>query len=391
MTEITILYDRSETDEQGIRYTADQLGIELGYLPFHKVAAGVKNGEFIYKSKGKDLHPSLQDTQVVLNRTQAKHRRILAADILEAYGVHVMNPLGIELNCQSKVRTLLKFWSHGVRIPDTLYMPCNVHEHRPGGGDQNNTATIMQLVTEELGENVVIKADQGTHGNGIYLAHDEKSLTEALEKTRPGVINPAGVIAQEHVNKWFYDLRIVVEKRGGGKAFCHPTAMARGGFKDFRTNTYLGNMVFRVNLPAPVMDMAARCGEALGEHEEAYVMALDAMPRFSEPVDEVQRQLEPSYEELDRYFGEVRKAKSMKTGSFSEYTRRVEEAYGAYMASEPYAVIQSVIADSLDDARDRVVFHESNACPDFWEQTRVVGGVNIAESLLLCAQSLINI
>jgi hypothetical protein len=60
------------------------------------------------------------------------------------------------------------------------------------------------------------------------------------------------------------------------------------------------------------------------------------------------------------------------------------------MASEAYAHIEGVVNETLEKTQDSIYFHEGNACPEFWEQTRIVGGVNLAEDLLACAQSLID-
>lgn len=390
MTEISILYERSETDELGIRYTAEQQGIPLSFLPFHKISMGIVGGEFRYRSVGRDLKERLEESKVIINRTQGKHRRITAATLLEGYGKEVLNPLQVEMFCQRKTWTMIRFWQNGVELPDTVYIPCDVHDALRGGGTHDNSDSIIKLIHQELGDKVVLKSDEGTHGKGIYLATDRLALRDALQKVEPSVINPAGLVAQKFVNKWFYDLRIVVEKHSGGEAFCHPTAMARGGFKDFRTNTFLGNMVFRVDLPRRVMDEAVKCGEALGKDEKAYVIALDAMPCFSKPVHEIQEQLMPSFAELEDFFELVVKAKQTRHDDFSHYTEQVEDAYDRYMSSEPYSEVQSAIMESLNNAEESVLFHEANACPDFWEQTRVVGGVDVASSLLSCAQSILD-
>ena len=76
MTDISMLYDRSETDELGIRLTAEHMGIDLGYLPFHKTVVGFSNNGFSYRSIGKDYTDALKETRVVLNRTQSKSRDI---------------------------------------------------------------------------------------------------------------------------------------------------------------------------------------------------------------------------------------------------------------------------------------------------------------------------
>jgi hypothetical protein len=190
-----------------------------------------------------------------------------------------------------------------------LYFPCNVHEARIGGGFQDNASTIINLVQSELGDEVVVKSDEGSHGKGIYIAKNHLSLQEALERMEPSIINPTGVVAQELVNKWFYDLRIIVEKRNREIPFCHSTAMARGGLKDFRTNTYLGNMVFRVKLPEEVKKEAVKCGKAIGVGSDSWVIALDAMPSFNEDMRYTTNQINECFIALEPYFDKVRKAK----------------------------------------------------------------------------------
>ena len=95
MSDIALLYDRAETDEQGIRLVAEDMSIDLGFLPFHKVVIGLKDGGLVYRSKGKDHVASLECSKVILNRTQAKHRRVLSSIILESQGNHVLNPVKV--------------------------------------------------------------------------------------------------------------------------------------------------------------------------------------------------------------------------------------------------------------------------------------------------------
>jgi len=64
MSDITLLYDRAETDEQRIRLVAEDMGIDLGFLPFHKVVIGLKDGGLVYRSIGKDHMGSLECSKV---------------------------------------------------------------------------------------------------------------------------------------------------------------------------------------------------------------------------------------------------------------------------------------------------------------------------------------
>ena len=393
MANIAMLYDRSETDELGIRLTADEMGVELDYFPFHKVAVGFNADGFSYRSLGRDYSDRLSDIRVVLNRTQSKSRRMFAADIFEAIGAHVLNPLTVELACKSKVRTLLAFASKGISVPRTVYVSANVEEQTSGGGVQDNSGAISRLVSQDLGsEKVVVKPDAGTHGRGVTLAEGPDGLLRVLRDVSPSIINPSGVVAQELIPKWFYDLRIVVRKEKGKAPHCHETALARGGFKEFRTNTFLGNKVFRAHLPAVVRRQAENSAQALGGDEDSWMIALDAMPRIGDELMEGEEALRQSFEDLEEPFSEVTRVKGMpdKKRNFPEYNREITRAYTEYMASEPYAHIQGVVNETLEKCRDSVYFHEGNACPEFWEQTRMVGGVNVAEDLLTCALGLID-
>ena len=392
-TQIAMLYDRSETDELGIQLTAEQMGVELGFLPFHKVALGFDSGGFSYRSLGKDYPEALRDVRVVLNRAQSKSRRMFAASILGALGKDVLNPFPVELNCQSKIRALLAFASRDVLIPKTVYVPCNTVERVGGGGVHDNSEAVSRLIAEQMGsDRVVVKPDAGTHGMGVGLSESLEDLQGLLGGVVPSVTNPVGVVAQELIPKWFYDLRIIVRKERGRPPSCHRNALARGGFKEFRTNTFLGNMVFRARLPAEVMRQAEVCAEALGEGGEAWVIALDAMPWIGDDLREGEEEVRSSITALDEPFGEVTRVKRLpsKKRDFAGYTRAITEAYEGYMATEAYALVESVVNETLERTRGSVYFHEGNACPEFWEQTRVVAGVNPAEDMLRCAQGLLD-
>ncbi len=393
MPEIAILYDRSETDELGIRLTAEEMGIKLGYMPFHKVSVRLGRTGFSYRSQGKDLTGDLAATRVILNRAQSKNRRLYAATILEAVGKLLVNPYYVEAVCASKIRCIAAFHSKGVRAPVTIYIPCNIKEAKPGGGVVDNTRDVAQLIEDQLGkERVVVKVDGGTHGKGITLVEGRRELEAALRDVTPSVINPSGVVAQEFVPKWFYDLRIIVSKEKGRGFVCAPTAMVRGGFKEFRTNTYLGNMVFRVNLPEVVRREAVKAGEALASGSEVGVIALDAMPFIEDISAYNETELRLRFEALEETFSRVVKAKAdpSKKTAFKTYTEKVEEAYGVFMSSEHYQSVQLVIQESLDENAGSLVFHEGNSCPEYWEQTRIVGGINVGELLLRSAVSLLD-
>ena len=73
---IALLYERSENDENGIKLTAQQLGIDLTFIPFRKIALSISKDGFSAMTKGKDYSGIVENTKVVLNRAQSKNRHL---------------------------------------------------------------------------------------------------------------------------------------------------------------------------------------------------------------------------------------------------------------------------------------------------------------------------
>ncbi|MFW6117174.1 MAG: ATP-grasp domain-containing protein [Thermoproteota archaeon] len=388
---IAILFEHPHADEKGIQLTAQELGINLDFIPFRKVSVCIGNGEYSIKSKRKDYTEIFDNVDVVLNRAQSRNRRLLAANVIEAFDKGVINPSSVEFTCFSKLRTLLRLWNEGVKIPLTVYVPCNPQEQRVGGGEIHNEEEIAHLIQQKLGHtDIVVKPDAGSHGKDIRLAKNHEDLLQILEKVEPSITHPVGVLAQELVPKWFYDLRIIVYKESGKKPYCVTKAMARAGFKDFRTNTYLGNMVFGINLSSHLQQKAVECAEAIGKDGEAWMLALDAMVDVGENKIVEDEYVKSELQDLTSHFKAVEKVERERRdiSSFSDWNLKLENAFQDYLNSDPYLNIKSVIEKSIAEGQDSVLFHEVNSCPDFWERTRLVTGVNLAVPLLKCAKSI---
>jgi glutathione synthase/RimK-type ligase-like ATP-grasp enzyme len=390
---IALLYERSETDEAGIKLTAQQMGVELTFIPFRKIALTIGKNGFTAKTKGKNYTQTFKDTAVVLNRAQSKNRRLQAAYLMEMLGKKTINSSQIEFTCYSKLRTLLHFMVEGIPIPKTVYVPCDATDTLKSGREIHNEKDIADLLQDEIAleQGIVVKPDAGTHGKGAVLSRNREELVTSIRETKPSIINPVGITAQELVEKWFYDLRIIAYKEKGKTAVCHPVALARGGIKDFRTNTYLGNTVFDAKLPLQVRKLAIKCGEALGKGSDAWMFALDAMVNVGENKTVDDAELASELEKAEAAFEQPRKVKADETRlrDFPNWNRKLEDAFHTYMNSEPYQSVKSIIEESLEKNVDRIVFHEANSCPEFWEHTRLIAGINVAVPLLRGAQSLI--
>jgi len=390
---IALLYERSETDETGIKHTAQEMGIDLTFIPFRKIALTISKNGFTAKTKGKDYTSTFSDVAAVLNRAQSKNRRLQAGYLMEMLGKKTLNSSQIEFTCYSKLRTLLNFWKAGIPIPKTVYVPCDATDTLKNGREIHNENDIADLLQEEiaLDEGIVVKPDAGTHGKGMVLSKTRDQLVASIQETKPSIINPVGVTAQEAVEKWFYDLRIITYKEKGKPAACHPVALARGGFKDFRTNTYLGNTVFNAKIPLHFRELAVKCGEALGKGSAAWVLALDAMVDVGENKTVSDTELQSELKKAEAKFEKVQKVKQdeNRLRDFPNWNRKLEAAFQTYMSTKPYQKIKSIIDESIEKNKHAVVFHEANSCPEFWEHTRLIAGLNVAVPLLKGAKSLI--
>jgi glutathione synthase/RimK-type ligase-like ATP-grasp enzyme len=389
---IGLLYERSENDEMGIKLTAEEMGIRLTYIPFRKIALSIDNRGYTVRSKGKDYSSTIKDIAVVLNRAQSKNRRLYASYIMEKFGKKVVNSSQIEFACYSKLRILYDFWTEGIPIPKTVYVPCDPTDITKSGKEIHNETDIADLLQQEIGDaGIVLKPDAGTHGNMIMLAKNREELIANIKKMKPSIINPVGIVAQELVQKWFYDLRIIVFKEKGKDPVCHPVALARAGFEDFRTNTYLGNLVFDTKLPPHVKGLAVKCGEALGKNNEAWVFALDAMMNIGQNKTADETYLKSELDKAEVAFETIKKTKSdeSRRTDFPAWNKKLEAAFQEFKNTEPYAKIKAAIEESVEKNKQTIVFHEANSCPEFWEQTRLIAGINVAVPLIRCAQSLI--
>ena len=391
---IALLYERSENDENGIKLTAQQLGIELTYIPFRKIALSIGKDGFSAKTKGKDYTKTIQDTQAVLNRAQSKNRRLQASYIMEALGKKTLNTSQVEFTCYSKYRTLMLLYKAGIPIPKTVFVPCDALDMMKNGREIHNEKDIADLFEQEipLDGGIVIKADAGTHGKMIMLSKNRGELEANILETKPSIINPIGIVAQELVQKWFYDLRIIVSKEKGKQPLCHHTAMARAGFKDFRTNTFLGNLVFHSKLPPSMQELAVKCGKTLGKGSDAWIFALDAMVNVGENKQVDDAYLKGELDKAAQAFVTVQKVKADETRltDFKAWNSKLEKAFQTYKDTSAYENIKNIIEVSVEKNKSALVFHESNSCPEFWENTRLATGLNVAVPLLKGAVSLID-
>jgi hypothetical protein len=135
-----------------------------------------------------------------------------------------------------------------------------------------------------------------------------------------------------------------------------------------------------------------RCGKALGREHEAWVFAMDAMINVGKNKNADDEALKAELAKAGSSWEPVKKVKrdDLRLQDFKAWNTQLEAAVNSYKATEPYAKIKGIIEENIETNRTHIVFHEANSCPEFWEQTRTITGMNVAIPLLKGAQSLID-
>jgi len=139
------------------------------------------------------------------------------------------------------------------------------------------------------------------------------------------------------------------------------------------------------------MNVAVQCSKTIGKNSKAWLLAFDAMIDIGEDKISDDEYIKAEFEKLEHSFDSVKKVKSDRTKkrNFSSWNKRLEKAFQNYKSQEAYGNIKKIIEESMERNKHNILFHEANACPEFWEQTRLVAGINLAVPLLKCAQSVI--
>jgi transcriptional/translational regulatory protein YebC/TACO1 len=150
--------------------------------------------------------------------------------------------------------------------------------------------------------------------------------------------------------------------------------------------------VFEAKLPQSIIELAVKCGDTLGKGSEAWIFALDAMVNMKDNKQVDDDYLKTQLDLAGQAYLPVQKVKADETRLtyFPAWNLKLESTFNAYANSDSYQKVKNVIDESIETNKNALVFHEANSCPEFWENTRLVTGLNVAIPLLKAAQSLID-
>lgn len=170
------------------------------------------------------------------------------AERLEDNNVRLFNSKKAVLLCDNKILMYQALAKAGVKIPKTFIAPKTFE------GLNYSDRSFLKEVTKEIGYPMVIKEAYGSFGEQVYLANDEKSANEIIDK-----IGYKDFLMQEFISSSKgRDIRINVV---GDKAI---VSMLRENKNDFRSNISSGGTGTLFN-PEPVyIDLAIKAVKALG-------------------------------------------------------------------------------------------------------------------------------
>ena len=177
------------------------------------------------------------------------------------------------------------------------------------------------------------KADAGTHGKMITLAKNNEELIANIAETKPSIINPVGVVAQEVIEKWFYDLRIIVHKEKGKQPFCYPILQWQEQDSRILEQTlFLATWFSEQNYLNAIQQLAVKCGKTLGKGSEAWIFALDAMVNVKDNKQVDDAYLKAELEKAGKAFVPVQKVKQDETRltDFQGWNSKLEKAFKSY-------------------------------------------------------------
>jgi hypothetical protein len=130
----------------------------------------------------------------------------------------------------------------------------------------------------------------------------------------------------------------------------------------------------------------------MGEESKSYLLAFDAMVEVGKNKFVDDEYLKGLFDKLENSFNAVKSIKLDKTKrtNFPVWNKRLEKTFENYKNQDAYLKIQKIIEENMEKNKHNIMFHETNACPEFWEQTRLAAGINLAEALLNGAKSIID-
>lgn len=177
---------------------------------------------------------------------------IMLAHHLENLGYKVFNSAKAIEICDDKAKTALILENKDILMPKTIFAPFTFSINP---FNDNSDLSFVDEVIKKLSLPLVIKENNGSFGEQVYLVNTKEELIQKIKE-----ISPKQFLFQEYIKSSFgRDCRIEVV---GGKAI--GAVQRRSNGNEFRSNVLQGGSMFKFDCPQEFYQMAEKVCKIIG-------------------------------------------------------------------------------------------------------------------------------
>ena len=253
-------YNETSKQEKDIKQVKEKHGFNLLFMNknFFEIRLIRNKTKLFYKDC-----EILNLPDLVIFRTKATAIKMF----LKINNIEYINPMESSQITSDKALTHVALSQIGINMPKTIISYSELTENN----DFNKTKEI-------LGENFILKANDGYGGENVHLIKDEKEFNDMAKKYE------YNCIFQENITSSYgKDIRVIII----GKK--HVMAIKRENEKDFRSNLHLGGTATLFECSEDLKHVAIKianhlnldiCGIdfLIGENDEYYVAEVNSSP-----------------------------------------------------------------------------------------------------------------
>lgn len=372
-----LLYDQLGAEEYGILLAADRVGVQVEALNAKTL---------LFSSEFRAKH------DVYIGRCKSVNRRMKLAELLENFGLSVINSHIVEKNCNDKSLTTILFNRGGIPAPDTCFIPYNSIQDEKGRPffRREELKEVVEKIESSLTYPMVVKPVLGSWGKQIRKIEDEKTLRRELMNNFPNMMNHVGFYVQEFIPKAF-DVRAYVVVLDGDSRYI--TALARVSPSDdkYVTNTAQGGMPVGLDVPNVLKRFLLRISETVASDQKAALLAIDVMPVMED--EEERHRIYELHRQLFRHFRKILSVQDRFFRGLSLTRERVEAAdrwlrgvFEDFKHHQIYGELKAAIEEQLREKP--ILSQEVNSNTDYWFGTRNVTGIDMGDYYVSCAVAL---
>ena len=228
-------------DSPHVNYQVDRIKFELESLGVEVDV--VNNGYKLYLSSNGEVVSNLKGYDFCVFLDKDKY----LGEMLEKTGLRVFNNYkSIEL-CDDKMKTLLALSGSGIKIPKTLSAPlCFTSGAKLSSDGADEIINALSLP-------IVVKKSFSSLGKGVYLINSKEELIKTVNENAFD-----SKIYQEFISSSYgKDVRVICV---GKKYLC---SMLRYSKNDFRSNSALGGMAEKIDIPKSFICVAESVAKIL--------------------------------------------------------------------------------------------------------------------------------